>query len=209
MAINWTTLTAAKSTSGSIANWVNRSDLPTTNILIEAEAWIYQYLRVREMVTDEAVTIAEDASSKALSTLSGTFLDPVHFIPYEWGTELLYVNEANFKPGRTSAGALYEGTPSYWTIINATMHVDVLCNAAFSGRMMYYAQPAALSVSNETNFLTVRYPRLLRQACLIMAYEHMKDDQRAQQYTVMAMGSIEEANRTNEMFRRGQQMPAW
>ena len=47
MAITWTVLTGSKDTEGSIANWVNRSDLPTTNILLEAEAWIYQHLRIR------------------------------------------------------------------------------------------------------------------------------------------------------------------
>jgi hypothetical protein len=205
MAVNWTTLTGAKTVTGSIANWCNRPDLATTNILIEAQAWLYQYLRVREMMTDEAFTFASAASSKALSTLASTFLDPIQFIPYEWGSELAYISPEMFKPSRSSAGALESSaTPNAWTIIGSTAHLDVLLSAAFSGRMMYYFQPADLSVSNETNFLTTRYPKLLRETCMAFGYQHMKDTARGQEYLGYAMVSIQEANKTNEMWRRGQ-----
>ena len=204
MAINWTTLTAAKAITGSLANWCNRSDLATTNILLEAEAWIYQRLRVREMMMDEAFTFAISTSSTALSSLTGTFLDPIQFVPYEWGVPLPFYDEASYRPSRNSAGTIASGLPSYWAIIGSTAHVDVLCSAAFAGRMMYYAQPAALSVSNETNFLTTRYPTLLRHALMGKAYEHMKDPPRAQEYLQYAEMNIAEAMRTNDMFRRGQ-----
>ena len=66
MAYNWTTLTAAKTTLGSIANWVNRTDLPTDNILLEAEAKIYERLRVREMQVITTLTVAADENSVSL-----------------------------------------------------------------------------------------------------------------------------------------------
>ena len=204
MAISWTVLTGLKTVTGSIGQWVNRSDLPTTNILLEAEAWIYQRLRVREMVTDEAFSFAISTSSKALSTLSGTFLDPVQFVPYEWGYELPFVSERRYRPSRDTEGVLYTGTPSQWTIIGTTAYVDVTCVAAFPGRLMYYAQPAALSASNETNFLTVRYPTLLRMACMGFAYQFMKDQTRTQEYLGYAMAAIGEAAVTNDLARRGQ-----
>ena len=202
----YSTLIAAKTTDDSIKNWLNRGDLPVTAILTEAQAEIYQRLRVREMMTDEAFSFASAASSKALSTLSGTFLDPVKFVPYQWGDELPYVNPEFFSPGRDEDGALFSAsTPSRWCIIGETAHLDVLLSAAFAGRMMYYAQPAALGLSNETNFLTTRYPALLRKACMKAAFEHMKDTPKAQEYMAYAMADIREANATNEMWRRGQQ----
>ena len=141
MAINWTTLTAAKTTEGSIKNWVNRSDIPVTNILLEAEAWIYQTLRVREMVVDEAFTFDASSSSEALP--SG-FLDPIQFVPYGWAAPLEFWHEANFRPNRSSAGVLESAaTPSKWTIIGETAHIDVLLSASFSGRLMYYDTPTA------------------------------------------------------------------
>ena len=204
MAVTYTVLTAAKTTSGSLANWVNRSDLATENIVLEAEAWIYERLRVREMIADEAVTFSSAASSKALSTLAATFLDPIQFVPYTWGSPLEYVSETMFRPSRNTSGTLDSAAePSVWTIIGATAHLDVLLSANFSGRMMYYARPAALS-STETNFLTVRYPTLLRYALMGKAYDHMKDTQRSLEYLQKAEVAIAEAARTNEMYRRGQ-----
>ncbi len=203
MAITWTVLTGLKTTEGSIRNWVNRADLPVTNILLEAEALIYERLRVREMMTDEAFTFADATSSKALSTLSGTFLDPIQFVPYEWGRELPYYHEGEMPFVRDENGALLVATtPSAWTVIGSTAHVDVLLNGAFAGRMMYYAQPAALSVSNETNFLTTRYPSLLRYACMAKAYEHLKDSNRAKEYMQLMMGALGSAMATNDLYRR-------
>ena len=200
----YSTLIAAKTTDDSIKNWLNRADLPVTAILTEAQAEIYQRLRVREMMTDEAFSFASAASSKALSTLSGTFLDPVKFVPYQWGEELPYVNPEFFNPGRDEDGALFEAsTPSRWCIIGETAHIDVLLSAAFAGRMMYYAQLAALGLSNETNFLTTRYPSLLRHACMWRSYAHMKDAERTREYKAYMMADIAEANQTNDMFRRG------
>ena len=201
---NYTTLTGTKATAGSVANWVNRSDLPTTEIVTEAEAWIFERLRVREMITDEALTFTSATSSKALSSLAATFLDPIQFVPYQWADPLEFVAETKFRPSRDSSGVLQSSSePSLWTIIGATAHLDVLLSANFSGRMMYYARPAALS-STETNFLTVRYPTLLRYALMGKAYDHMKDTQRSLEYLQKAEVAIAEAARTNEMYRRGQ-----
>lgn len=207
MAINYTTLTGVKTTAGSIANWVNRSDLPTDNILLEAEAWIYQNLRVREMVArDTAFQFDSAAQSEALP--SG-FLDPIAFTPHGYYEPLPFVHEDKLEELRDADGALESGTPSRWTIIGTTAYVDVSCSANFAGVLSYFKQPDALSGSNETNFLTTRYPSLLRMACMAHAYEHMKDTPRAREYFQLAMVKMEEAMRTNEMFRRGQHVPAF
>lgn len=207
MSINWTTLTGLKTVSGSIPNFVNRSDLPVTNILLEAEAFIYQRLRVREMVTDATFTFDDNTSSEALPA---AFLDPIQYVPWEWGSPLPFVSPEGFFPPRDTDGAIEDGTPSCWTIIGVTAYIDATIDDSdnYSGRLMYYAQPEALSASNETNFLTSRYPTLLRQACMYKAYEFMKDGQRAQEYMQQAEIALAEAMRTNEMWRRGQYMPA-
>lgn len=201
MAYNWTTLTAAKTTLGSIANWVNRSDLPTTNILIEAEAKIYERMRVREMQSVSTLTIAADANSVSLPS---DFLDPIEWRPHGWANPILFVAEGSLEANRDDDGNLYEGTPARWSIIGETAYVDVACSDAFSGKLMYFARPAALSVSNETNFLTIRYPSLIRTACLSVAYEHMKDMQNAATYMQMLESKIAEANATNDLYRRSQ-----
>lgn len=205
MAINFTTLTASKATAGSIANWVNRSDLPTENILLEAEALIYETLRVREMQTrDNAFTFASGSQTEALP--SG-FLDPISFRPYEWGYPLPFVHEDTLDEVRDSSGVLQSGTPSRWSIVGTDAYVDVLPSADLGGVLLYYKTPAALSVSNETNWLTVRYPSLIRAACMAKAYEHMKDN-KANEQLQLAASLIAAASTSNEMWRRNQHMPA-
>lgn len=201
MAYNWTTLTAAKTTSGSIANWVNRSDLPTDNILLEAEAKIYERLRVREMLAIATLSVAADANT---ASLPADFIDPIEWRPYGWSQPILFVSEGTLEAHRDDDGNLFEGTPSRWSILNETAYVDVSCSETFSGKLMYYKRPTALSVSNETNFLTIRYPSLLRTACLATAYEHMKDMQNAATYLQMLEGKIGEAMMTNDLYRRSQ-----
>jgi len=204
MAINYTTLVGDKTTEGSIKNWVNRSDIPVTNILIEAEAEIYQWLRVREMKSDAAFQFDISTSSEALPS---DFLDPIKYVPYEWSYPLPYYDEESALVARDSSGNLFDGTPSLWYIIDDTAYVDVTASANFGGRLMYYKLPAALSISNETNFLTTRYPSLLRHACMMKAYDHMKDTNRSAEYRANMMTAIQTANATNEMYRRGQYVP--
>jgi len=177
--------------------------LPTSAILTEAEAELYKTLRVREMMTDAVLTFDDNTSSEALPS---AFLDPIQYVPWEWGVPLPFVAPEIFAPPRTSAGVVEDGTPSCWTIIGTTAYIDATIDDSdnYSGRLMYYAQPTALSVSNTTNFLTTRYPKLLREMSMAFAYQHMKDTQRSQEYLAYAMAGILEANKTNEMWRRGQ-----
>lgn len=204
MSITYTVLTGTKTTSGSLSNWVNRSDLPVENILLEAEALIYETLRVREMTAREALTFS--ASTQTASLPSG-FLDPISYRPYEWGEPLPFVFEDALDEVRDSSGTLQTGSPSRWAIIGDTAYVDVLPSAAFTGLLLYYKTPTALSGSNETNFLTSRYPSLLRYACMTKAYEHQKDA-KAAEYLALTMQAIAAANATNEMWRRAQHIPS-
>lgn len=204
MAMNYTTLIDGKSTDGSIKNWVNRSDIPVATILTEAEAFVYERLRVREMQAYATFTFAAGASSEALPD---GFLDPIEFRPNGWGYELPFYHEQKLEQLTDDAGTVQDGTPSRWSIIGETAYIDTAPTEPFAGKLLYYGTPAALSEANPTNFLTRRYPTLLRMALLGMAYQHMKDTQRSQEYLGNAVQAIESANATNELSRRGQQVP--
>lgn len=201
---NYTTLVAGKSTAGSIANYVNRGDIPGTEILTEAEALIYETLRVREMTSRDVVTFSSGTQS---ASLPSGFLDPLGFQPYTWGADLMFVHENALNEMRDEDGVVSSGTPSRWTIIGETAYVDVLPDAAFSGILLFYKTPTALGPSNLTNFLTSRYPTLLRYACMAKAYEHMKDE-RAAAYLAQTEAEIVKANMSNEMWRRNQFVPS-
>ncbi len=204
--MDYTTLTASKSTAGSLANWLNRSDLPGAEILSEAESFIYERLRVREMQAVTTLTFADESSSQALPS---DFLDPVSFLPHGWGQPLLYVHEETLRAYRDEDGNLFASpTPSRWTVIGTTAHLDVKLDGAFAGELLYYARPAALGAGNTTNWLTTRYPRLLRTVCMGMGYEHMKDHGQADRYLARGEALIADASSTNESYRRAQYVPA-
>jgi hypothetical protein len=205
MAVTWAVLTGLKTVSGSIQNYVNRSDLPVDNILIEAESWIYERLRVREMMSKTVFQFDADAYQEALPD---GFLDPVHFWPYGWGGALPYVNYEMWVGLRDEDGALFEGEPCKWTVLGETAEVDVSCSENFAGILTFYDTPAALSNSNPTNFLTRRYPTLLRHVCMMKAYEHLKKSAEVQSYLKSSEFHLQEAARTNEMYRRGSFAPA-
>ena len=204
MSYTYSGLIAGKSTAGSIANWVNRSDLPASDILTETQSWLYQRMRVREMQARATLTFTTAAQT---ASLPSGFLDPISFTPYTWGDPLPFFNENTLQDYRNESGNLLSAVPSRWSIIGDTAYVDVLPISTFSGVLMYYAQPTALSLTNETNFLTTRYPKLLRHACMAMAYEHMKDTDRSGGYMQLAEADLQETMRTNEMYRRGQHVP--
>lgn len=206
MAINWTVLTGTKTTLGSIANWLNRSDLPVENILLEAEAWIYERLRTIEMQTRN--TAFAFASGSQTANLPAVLLDPISFTPYGHGCPLLYVHEEALQEQRASDGVLTPGTPSRWTIIGEQAVADVSASQTMSGVLLYYARPASLSSANLTNFLTLKYPSLLRYACMMKAFEHMKDTPRTTQYVQLAMAALADAMRADDLKRRGQYIPA-
>ncbi len=200
---SYTTLVADKSTEGSIRNWISRTDTPATAILTEAQSWIYQRLRVREMVAREVMTIPINLN---VVNLPDRYLDPINYLPYGYQTPLDYVHEDDVRPSTETDGTLFPGTPTYWTVIGEQAVVDAKMVADFPGTLMFYKQPADLSDSNETNFLTRRYPSLLRYACLAYAFEHNHNWNRRTEYLGLAIGAVEDANATNELNRRGQMM---
>src|SRR5438067_13554988 len=73
--MDFTSLTADKTTSGAIRRWVNHADVDADAVLEDAQALIFQTLRVREMRTvfaDLAMAIGESAKA-----LPAGFLDPI------------------------------------------------------------------------------------------------------------------------------------
>jgi hypothetical protein len=48
-------------------------------------------------------------------------------------------------------------------------------DVAYGYGLLYFQQPALLSTTNETNFLTTYYPRLLRVATMLEATEWVKE----------------------------------
>jgi hypothetical protein len=75
-----------------------------------------------------------------------------------------------------TANNLVAGAPSQWSVWNERFMFDTAHDTATAYKQLYYRTPPLLSASNPSNFLTVRYPKLIRLATQSSAADFMKDD---------------------------------
>lgn len=202
MAMSYTELIGAKTAEGSIKYYVRHSEVPSTKILESAQSLIYGMLRVREMKALATGTIALDATTLTLPT---GFMDPISlWLSGENKTKVRILDEAHFEERVTHSDntTLYPGTPSECTMDGTLAYFNVKAEAAYGYRLWYWKTPTALGVSNETNFLTVRYPHILEAACKYYAYTHREDEVNAPKWLTIATAAIEKANGEYDMYQQ-------
>jgi hypothetical protein len=292
MAMTYTSLTAAKGTSGAIATWVNYTLLDVPVVVDEAQSVLFTEgrLRCREMLTDMVFTMPINSSYQPLPT---GFLDPIGRIQTSSFNSSIRHKDANYinrnrnytettgtlgtnpfttvnlsltvsvnlpnhgftqdsifnvtgatafnnvtlngtfpinaivdannftiditslgqipNAGGSGGGAtvtylcdsLTPGTPYFFGIYNERVNFEQAFFQATICRLQYYQQPALLSATNTTNFLTNRYPKLLRLSCMCAAAEFMKDDTEYQKWLTRLQGAIEAVAVQDDMSLRG------
>jgi hypothetical protein len=189
--MNYSTLVGPRETVGSIQYAINYSRIDSDGILDEAEAWIYAKLRVPDMRSTATVTIASGASTASFPT---GYRDPIHFgIPgFTSRLKLKDIDWFRTHLGFDEDGVLPEGQPSYWCKNDGLIQLNTLADQEYSARMVYYRTPTALSASNETNWLTDKYPTLLRRVCLMFAAEARKEYDTFDREEARALKQIDE-----------------
>jgi hypothetical protein len=200
---SFTTLTGAKTVAGSLKRWANHDTLDSEGILTEAEAWIYQRLRTKEMQTIATGTVAIGQDGFALPT---GFLAPLRFSIHDGQQDLNYQHEQLINLTLDTDGALPDGTPTSFAIMENAIQFNTVADEAFDYTFRYYAAPTALSASNETNFLTVRYPTLLRRVGLMFAYEFLKHWDAFEKQAVLAERALRDAQVADDQRRMGQEL---
>lgn len=200
--MDYTALVADASTTGSIKSWINYSRLDAPGILEEAQAWIYSRIRVRQMVSSADISITSGASTAAYPT---GYLDPIHLgIPgvvprirlrdIEWFRTTL---------GWDETAAMPSGVPTFWTDIGELIQFNTAADQAYTAKMVYFKTPTALGPSNLTNFLTTKYPTLLRRTCLMFAAEARKEYDLMDREEQRAMIAVQEVNVESDRAMRG------
>jgi len=174
--MNYSSLVGDKNTAGSIARWVNYSKLDGDVVLAEAQAILFQALRVREMRSrDTSMTVVAGDFAKPLP--SG-FLDPIYLSDannnsYDLRTPQDLLRKRSIDP---STNLPVQGQPLYWSIFDELVQFECSFNQAQSLSLLCFKSQAPLSNSNQTNFLTSRYPHLLRKACVLQAWDFMRNE---------------------------------
>lgn len=194
--MDYTTLIAGKSTTGSLASWVNSNAIPSADIIGDAESWVYERLRVPQMVkTDTSLVFTVGQNAIALPS---DFIAPAAF----WITgedkqplEQKIAADLIAKVSYDSSGAIMQEKPRYFYFDADNFVFDTKADAAYATWLVYWKFPAALGPSNTTNFLTQRYSRMFRLALRGIAFEWLKDgSQQAAAALELAAEHIERIN---------------
>lgn len=290
--MNYTSLVAAKGTSGSVANWVAYTKLDLPPVVDEAQSLIYEVLRVREMMTQYTFRLATGGSEFALPT---GFLDPigrifsptlnmgishrdqsevtrarsytttngnlgaspitttsgstkvsvaltghgfsqggiftiaaataVNGITPNGTFPITAITDANNFVVETSAATAASGTGvgggsvatyvcdnliqipvQVWAIWDESIKFDGATNADMTGVLNFYRSLPLLSSTNQTNFLTNRYPNLMRKACVTAAADFMDDGEAKQAHMAEFGALIQRINAENEGYLRGSEI---
>lgn len=99
---------------------------------------------------------------------------------------------------------LTTGIPAWFGIWNERIYFDTAFAQACLCKLQYYRKLPLLAVSsNETNFLTDRYPHLMRTACTTSAADFMKDDSEYNKGLTRLTALVQRINVENDGFLRG------
>jgi len=186
--MDWVTLTAVKGTPGSIADWINDSRIAlspggagTTAALIvqEAEALIYGKLRHWRMMPPPVT--GSMVQGQQYIVPPSDMLEPDFFMitaTATYGKRVLRqrtmqnILESWQYDGN---GNIVQQMPFAYWFDNTNLNFDSVPDQTYPYVFTYYQQPAPLSASNTTNFVTQWYPRMMRCAIMMLAAEWLKD----------------------------------
>lgn len=195
MAFDYGTLTGPKSTQGSIRSWVNYELIDVEGALLDAQAYIYGALRTREMRSVAPVVLPAGAQD---APLPPGFLEPLKMTDPE-GMTVDSKDEAELLRLRTDEAYV----PSYYGIWDERFQFDTKAPEDLALQLLHYRRLPYLGRQNQTNFLTTRYPNLLRVACLMHAADGIQDDAEYARWKQRTDELIAKANVEADLAARG------
>jgi hypothetical protein len=214
--MDYNTLIGAGTTAGSLANWANSTAVTgaAPTILEEAQGWVYSRLRHWQMITSTSGTAT--ASTTAL-TLPTNFLEDKKL--RITGTAAMTLTRKplqNVIDAQTydSTGARVANAPSYYANDGSNLQFDTMTDQAYPFTLWFYGRPALLGTASasSTNFLTGKYPRLLRCAAMIGVCEFMKDNGAGaydkSYWETEAEKELSNAQRESDMHQRSAEVEA-
>jgi hypothetical protein len=160
-----------------------------------------------DLTQDSAITIAA-ASAVGGLTLNGTFpivsvTDADNYV-IDTGDTLATSSATGGGSSATfTAQRLIDGSPTCWSVWNEQVKFDVAFDAPATMKQMYFRQPELLSATNLSNFLTVRYPKLVRVATCAAAADFMKDDTEYNKHSTALINLIQTTAASDDMIYRG------
>lgn len=144
-------------------------------------------------------------------TISGTF--PITAIAASGNSFTIDISVLGTTPSGSGSGGgsavayicdqIVTGIPSWWGIWDEQIKFDVAFAQASLCKLQYYQSLPLLSTTNTTNFLTNRYPQLIRVATNAAAADFMKDDSEYQKAMTRLSAIVQGINVENDGQLRG------
>ena len=208
--MDYDSLTAPKGTPGSIANWVNYSDalLPLSDILEDAQALIYDMVRLRAMYSTVEIVLPAGEISAALPD---GLMDLVKLWD-QYQCPLAPLDQVSLESRRSKQSDGLWGTgsaPAAYSIFNELIQFDLAADEDITLRAAGAFRPAYLGPTNKTNWLTREYPHILRPACLAMAADFLNDDAKYNRYVTRVSGLLKTAQQSDDMAIMGMQVDVY
>lgn len=204
MGMSYATLIGDKNTAGSISSSVAYDRIDRDAALEDAQALIYETLRTREMRSVAQLSMGIGEYSKALPT---GFLNPIggkmrdtKGQKYQHTTLDLLISRRLYD----SDGIIVSTSrPLFWAIGDELIQFEQGFSEARTLFFSHYRRLPLLSSGNQTNFLTDRYPNILRKACRVEAFGQMEHwESRAAELDLLAK-LIQRANVEADMSLDG------
>lgn len=159
----------------------------------------------------DSVFNTSGATAVGGATINGTF--PITSVATDGNSFTIDISVLGSTPTSSATGGgsavayicdnLVQGIPNWWGILGNQLQFDVAFNQASLGRLQYYQSLPLLSSSNLTNFITNRYPHLMRTACVTSAADFMKDDNEYQKGYQRLVALVERTAMDNDGMLRG------
>lgn len=171
-----------------IENWLDRDDLTSRvpEFIALAEADIFNDLRIRQMETRTDVTIDDEYVTIPTGFLEAKrfhiVASPIHLMEYRSPEQL------NAWASSTA------GKPDYYTVIGSEFQFNATPDESYTGKLVYFKEPTALSDSNTSNDILSKYPNIYLYAALVAAEPFLGNDNRIVTWKAMYRGSVNTAN---------------
>lgn len=164
--------------------------------------------------TQDSVFNTSGATAFNGVTINGTF--PITAVASDGNSFTIDIAILDTAPNASSSGGgatvnylvdqLVAGIPNWWGIWDEQIKFDVAFTQQSLGKLQYYQSLPLLSTSNQTNFLTNRYPQLMRVACVTAAADFMKDDNEYQKGMTRLQAIVQRISIENDGQLRGMEL---
>ena len=197
-----TDISGARSYDNSVTGTFAASPFTTTN-----GSSLVAVVEVGHNLTQGSTLTIEDASDVGGLVLNGTFpvvtITDVDNLAIDVDAEATSSATGGGAIATFTANKLIAASPTRWGIFDEKLKLDCAMDTASQFKMLYYRSPKPLSATNLSNWLTNRYPKLLRVACMAASADYMKDTEEYNKHLSALTMLVQSTAAENDLQYRG------